>query len=168
MATLTFWAERFPDRKPEHYVFPTEKYGLDGEAGYLNGQVVPYEVNPAKPMGSWKTAWKAARKMAGRTLSGKPERQRKPSRWRCRTHDLRHTAISRMIERRSAASEDCQDRGMVVQHDGQDGCAVRSLQHWMNCAEQSKQSAVRKRILRWGPRYFPRYRRRKRRVKNLS
>jgi len=42
MATLTFWAERFPDRKLEHYVFPTEKYGLGGEVGYLNGQVVPY------------------------------------------------------------------------------------------------------------------------------
>ena len=97
MATLTFWAERFPDRKPDHYLFPTEKYGLDGEAGYLNGQVVPYEVNPAKPMGSWKTAWKAARKMAGRTLSGNPEEEEAEP-LAVRTHDLRHTAISRMID----------------------------------------------------------------------
>jgi integrase len=97
MATLTFWAERFPDRKPDHYVFATEKYGLDGEAGYLTGQAVPYEVNPAKPMGSWKTAWKAARKMAGRTLSGKPEKEEVEP-LAVRTHDLRHTAISRMID----------------------------------------------------------------------
>jgi integrase len=97
LATLTFWAERFPARKPDHFVFPTEKYGLDGEAGYLNGQVTPYEVNPAKPMGSWKTAWKAARKLAGRTLSGKPEEEEAEP-LAVRTHDLRHTAISRMID----------------------------------------------------------------------
>jgi integrase len=89
MATLTFWASRFPGRQPEHYVFATERYGLDGEAGYLNGQAVPYEVNPEKPMGSWKTAWNAARKLAGKELSGEP--------LAVRTHDLRHSAISRMI-----------------------------------------------------------------------
>jgi integrase len=96
MGTLTFWAERFPDRKPEHYVFATEKYGLDGEAGYLSGQAVPYGVNPSKPMGSWKTAWKAARKAAARALSGKVgDEEVEPL--AVRTHDLRHTAITRML-----------------------------------------------------------------------
>ncbi len=56
-----------------------------------------YEVNPAKPMGSWKTAWKAARKLAGRTLSGKPEEDEAEP-LAVRTRDLRHTAISRMID----------------------------------------------------------------------
>ncbi len=96
MATLTFWASRFPDRQPEHYVFATERYGLDGEAGYLNGQALPYEVNPEKPMGSWKTAWMAARTVAARTLSGRPHHEDiEPL--AVRTHDLRHSAISRMI-----------------------------------------------------------------------
>jgi len=97
MATLTFWATRFPDRQPDHYVFATERYGLDGEAGYLNGQAVPYEVNPEKPMGSWKTAWMAARMLAARALSGKAEDEEVEP-LRVRTHDLRHTAISRMID----------------------------------------------------------------------
>jgi len=48
-------------------------------------------------MGSWKTAWKAAREMAGRTLSGKPEEEEAEP-LAVRTHDLRHTAISRMID----------------------------------------------------------------------
>ncbi len=70
---LSFWATSFPDRKPEHYVFPSEKVGLDGEEGYLKGVVTPYETNPEKPMGSWKTAWNYARKVAGLILAGNPE-----------------------------------------------------------------------------------------------
>jgi integrase len=92
-STLMFWAAQFPDRKPTDYVFATERYGLDGEAGYLKGQSVPYSVNPEKAMGSWKTSWLAARKLAGETLY--------PGEGRalvCRTHDLRHTAISRMLD----------------------------------------------------------------------
>jgi integrase len=80
---LEFWATSFPNRKPEHYIFPSEKVGLDGEEGYLKGTVIPYETNPEKPMGSWKTAWNGARKSAG--LS-------------CRFHDCRHTAVSRMLD----------------------------------------------------------------------
>jgi Phage integrase family len=45
---------------------------------------------------SWKTAWKAARKVAGRTLSGKPEGEEVEAST-VRTHDLRHTAITRML-----------------------------------------------------------------------
>ena len=96
LGTLTFWATQFPDRKPEHYVFATERYGLDGEAGYLKGQAVPYSVDPTKPMGSWKTAWNAARKLAGAILAGDSEEEDAPP-LSCRTHDLRHAAISRML-----------------------------------------------------------------------
>ena len=31
MATLEFWASEFPDRKPEHYVFPHQLYGGVGK-----------------------------------------------------------------------------------------------------------------------------------------
>ena len=30
VAALSFWATHFPDRKPEHYVFPSERYGGAG------------------------------------------------------------------------------------------------------------------------------------------
>jgi integrase len=53
-------------------------------------------VNPEKLLGSWKTAWKAARKVAGRTLSGKPEGEEVEP-LVVRTHDLRQTAITRML-----------------------------------------------------------------------
>jgi integrase len=76
---MTMWAEAFPQRKPEHYVFPTEKYGAAGD------KFLPcvYSTDPTKPIGDWKEAWEAARERAG--LS-------------CRFHDLRHTACTRTLE----------------------------------------------------------------------
>ncbi len=70
---LSQWAANFPDRRPEHFVFPAEKYG---EAG-------PYATDVMRPIGSWKTAWETAKKRAG---------------VKCRFHDLRHSACSRMLE----------------------------------------------------------------------
>ena len=95
---LSFLATSFPDRKSEHYVFPSEKVGLDGEEGYLKGTVTPYETNPEKPMGSWKTAWNGARKAAGIILAGNPENTEKVPPLACRSHDCRHTAVSRMLD----------------------------------------------------------------------
>jgi hypothetical protein len=48
---LRDWAARFEDRKPEHYVFPSEKYGQNG---------VPYAINAAKPLGTLKEGWEIA------------------------------------------------------------------------------------------------------------
>jgi hypothetical protein len=31
VAALSFWATHFPERKPEHYVFPAERYGAGGD-----------------------------------------------------------------------------------------------------------------------------------------
>ncbi|MBK9963461.1 MAG: site-specific integrase [Holophagales bacterium] len=73
-ATLDQWSARFPDRKPEHYVFPTERYGATGKA---------YDVDPTTPMHQLKTGWKAAQTRAGLEL-----------RW----HDLRHSWVSRLLE----------------------------------------------------------------------
>jgi len=76
---LTMWAETFPNRQPEHYVFPAEKYGAAGD------KFTPcaYATDPTKPIGDWKEAWEAARERAGLA---------------CRFHDLRHTACTRMLE----------------------------------------------------------------------
>jgi integrase len=74
LEALKDWAARFEDREPEHYVFPSEKYGQNG---------VPYAINPAKPMGTLKEGWEIARKRSG---------------IQCRFHNLRHTACTRLLE----------------------------------------------------------------------
>jgi integrase len=85
---LKFWAQRFPDRQPEHFVFPSERIGGSGANdtfGFTVGAV--YESDPTRPVGDIKTAWGVARKHAG--LSS------------VRIHDLRHSAVSRMIVART-------------------------------------------------------------------
>ena len=81
--SLLIWRKLFPDAEPAHYVFPSEKYGLDGENGYLSGKPAAYDIQPKVPIGSWKVAWTKARQDA------KVE---------CRWHDLRHTFVSKMAE----------------------------------------------------------------------
>ena len=77
------WRSQWPEAKPEHYLFPSEKYGLAGEEGYLHGALTRYDVRPDVPMGSWKVAWTNAKTAAG---------------VHCRWHDLRHTFVSRIAE----------------------------------------------------------------------
>jgi len=77
-AALIKWAGRFPDAKPEDYVFPAcEAAGIEREH--------PDEerIEPAKPIKSWRSAWRAALKRAGLTI---------------RFHDLRHTCITKLAE----------------------------------------------------------------------
>jgi integrase len=78
-AILEFWATNFPERQPEHYVFPSERYGAAGD----DFKACVYDIDPSKPIGRWKEAWEAARDRAG---------------VRCRFHDLRHTGCTRMLE----------------------------------------------------------------------
>jgi integrase len=81
---LDFWAERFPERKPNHFVFAYERYGGKGEddAFGFTGRAV-YDTDPTKPVGNWKEGWEAAKKRSGVA---------------CRFHDLRHTGCTRMLE----------------------------------------------------------------------
>jgi integrase len=79
LETLKFWAQQFPEHKPEHYVFPAERYGGSGDVF----GAFAYATDPTKPMGSIKEAWEAAKGRAG---------------VKCRFHDLRHTAVSRMLD----------------------------------------------------------------------
>ena len=76
---LDMWASHFPNRQPEHFVFPYEKYGAAGD----DFKPCFHSTDPTKPIGDWKEAWEAARKRA--MVS-------------CRFHDLRHTACTRMLE----------------------------------------------------------------------
>ena len=68
-AVLDFWASRFPNRKPEHFVFPACETG---------------RIDPQRPIVNWRTAWRRACSKAG--LAG------------LRFHDLRHTAATKLLE----------------------------------------------------------------------
>ena len=80
ITALQEFANLFPDREPNHYVFPTERCAGFGP----DGQLVYYNRDPTKPIGSWKTAWNAVRRRA---------------KVQCRFHDLRHTAFTRMMSK---------------------------------------------------------------------
>ncbi len=77
---LEAWAAQFPHREPEHFLFAAERYGIAG-----NDQAPAiHATDLTKPINSLKKAWESAKGRAG---------------VRCRFHDLRHTACTRMVER---------------------------------------------------------------------
>ena len=80
LRALEEWSRQFPDRNSQHFVFPSEKVGHSFEAGMMTC----YDTDPTKPILSWKTAWTTARTAA--VVS-------------CRFHDLRHTTVTRLLER---------------------------------------------------------------------
>jgi integrase len=81
---LQLWAERFPERKPQHFLFPFEMSAAGGQRGTF-GFVASRacETDPTLPIGSWKKAWTASCKRAAMKL---------------RFHDLRHSAVTRLLE----------------------------------------------------------------------
>ena len=77
-AALVRWAGRFPESTPEHYVFPAcEDARLDCPHPAIS------KIDPSRPIGSWRTAWRRALKDAGLVI---------------RFHDLRHTCITKLAE----------------------------------------------------------------------
>jgi integrase len=116
---LNEWRSLFPDVKPEHYVFPTEKYHLVGERGTYGGTVKVYNCNPAKPIRTWKTAWTTCRKIAEVS---------------CRWHDLRHTFVSRMGENKVSD----QTLKAMTGHLSQ-----KMLERYSHARMESKRAAVR-------------------------
>ena len=112
---LTFWAQEFPKRSPEHYVFPAERVGAAGDG--FDAKV--YDTDPTSPVGSIKEGWEAAKRRTRRqcpscTKGILVDRQAPANGHECescrfeadelpqgligvRFHDLRHTAVSRMI-----------------------------------------------------------------------
>lgn len=118
--TLKFWEVLFPNRQPVHYVFPLEKCRRAGteESFGFTGAVV-YETNPLLPIGDVKEAWESAKKRTRRhcpacksgSLGERPKpgkgyicdvcrgemEELPPGLTSVRFHDLRHTAVSRMI-----------------------------------------------------------------------
>jgi integrase len=77
-AALIKWAGRFPESKPEDYVFPAcEAAGIE--------RVHPdtERIDPSRPIKSWRTAWRAALVRAKLNI---------------RFHDLRHTCVTKLSE----------------------------------------------------------------------
>jgi len=85
LTILSFWADSFPKREPNHYVFPSERYGLaqieDKHKGATRTCI--HSTDPTKPIGRWENAWESAKTTAG---------------VQCRFHDLRHTGCTRTLE----------------------------------------------------------------------
>lgn len=73
------WAEQFPERADDHFVFPSEHVGASGD----NFDASITGTKPSKAVGTLKTAWHTAKKAA-----------KVKARW----HDLRHTAVTRLLE----------------------------------------------------------------------
>jgi integrase len=82
---LQFWWDVFPNREPEHFVFPSEKYGAGGD----KFEPTVFDVDPTKAIGSSKESWEAVKERTDITV---------------RFHDLRRTVVTRMLERGVALS----------------------------------------------------------------
>src|SRR5271157_5719455 len=120
--TLKFWAHQFPNRQPAHFVFPSEKYGLHGTEGTFGGTVQVYGYDPEKPVGTIQSSWQSAKKRTQRACPNcgdgtLVDREKPATGYACegchfetpnlpvaltrlRFHDLRHSAVSRMIAAR--------------------------------------------------------------------
>jgi integrase len=82
-AAIKDWRSRWPEAKPNDYIYPSEKLAFTTPEGVALGVMTPYDVNVSKPIGSWRRAWRTAKKQA------KVE---------CRMHDLRHSFITKLAE----------------------------------------------------------------------
>ncbi|MFP5236990.1 MAG: tyrosine-type recombinase/integrase [Acidobacteriota bacterium] len=115
---LKEWRARFENPQPDHFIFPSERYGFDGEEGRLHGAVAVWNINPEKPIGSWKVAWTECRKRAGVN---------------CRLHDLRHTFCSLLAEAQVADSTLMALTGHM---------SKRMLEHYSHVRNEAKRAAV--------------------------
>jgi integrase len=99
LSVLEMWTAQFPGRQPAHFVFPSEKYGAAGKRDRFGftADVVVYNTDPTRPIGEWKEAWEKAKDRAGAILSGAAENEESEP-LKCRFHDLRHTAVTRLLE----------------------------------------------------------------------
>jgi hypothetical protein len=96
-AVLDFWSPHFPNRKPEHFVFPACETG---------------HVAPERPIANWHTAWRRACDNA--QLVG------------LRFHDVRHTAATKTLGARHPVCRGRANLGLVGKHGGPHGETLRS------------------------------------------
>lgn len=131
LAGLKEWRSQFPNVLPDHYVFPSERYGLHGRRGTFGGVVKVYDYNPETPIAGWKSSWTTCRKLA---------------RIECRWHDMRHTFISRMGENRVADQTLLALAGQLSR---------KVLERYSHARNESKRAAVKMLDLASGPNESP-------------
>ena len=97
-AALTTWASRFPNKEPEHFIFPACENG---------------RIDLSRPISNWRTAWRRATTLIrcpscaqlqnpGKTCKNEQCQadlsKTKSSLDGLRFHDLRHTAATKLLE----------------------------------------------------------------------
>ena len=96
-AVLTLSLARFPNARPDSFVFPRHRIGFSGN----RRADLFYDVDLNREIGSWKKAWRQALAVANNRAAeewGKNRVGEKPDRIHYRWHDCRHTFISRLAE----------------------------------------------------------------------
>lgn len=117
LTSMQTWANLFPDRKPNHFVFPTEKVGISG-----NDEIpLAYDTDPTKAILSWKTSWTTARTAAGVS---------------CRFHDIRHTCVTRLLEKGAAIATVAVVMGWSA------GTAMRMAKRYGHIGKSAQREAV--------------------------
>jgi len=112
-AAVVRWASRFPQAKPEDYVFPAcEDARID--TAHPDGS----KIDASRPMKGWRTAWRRALKDAGLKI---------------RFHDLRHTCITKLAE--GQASE--QTLMSIAGH-----LSRKMLEHYSHIRLEAKRAAL--------------------------
>lgn len=84
---------------PEHYLIPARPGRLERDAKEKNSTNKSHAI-PTKPLGSWKTAWHSLRREAAKKY---------PKLGTIRMHDLRHHAITTLLENPNISERTIQD-----------------------------------------------------------
>ncbi len=90
LATLREWAKNFPDRRPKHYVFPSEICKKKSDGSYLVIKSDPTNFNQGLTDETYRRAKKKALKILD---ADAPD----GAMIECRLHDLRHTGVTKML-----------------------------------------------------------------------
>lgn len=112
------WKARWPDAKPEDYIFPSEKLRYRGTGSVERRLMTPYATDLSKPLGSWKTAWKTAQSEAG---------------VHARIHDLRHHAITILAESQTPISTIKAISGHM---------SAKMVEHYSHVRDEARRKAV--------------------------
>jgi integrase len=142
-AALVKWAGRFPESKPEHFVFPgCEDARIDTQHP---GQG---KIDPMRPIKAWRTAWRTATRSIVCPECG--QRQR-PAALCCnhgceaaisglksplaglRFHDLRHTCITKLAEGQASEQTIMAIAGHVSR---------KMLEHYSHIRMEAKRAAL--------------------------
>ena len=117
LKSMQTWANDLPGRKPNHFVFPSEKIGISG-----NDEIpLAYDTEPTKAILSWKTSWTTARTAAGVC---------------CRFHDIRHTCVTRLLEKGAAIATVAVVMGWSA------GTAMRMAKRYGHIAKSAQREAL--------------------------